>query len=412
MARKYTGGAEFNAGATADMDYDSTSGTTITYDATTVRSGAFSWKFVCAASGPFLTRQFVAASNVQDTFYRAYINVTSITTASLISIFTARSAASGNVVNIRLTRDSATTYHIALYNEQTGLQVGSDSPTMFTSQWYRIEMSYIFTPGTFSAYVNGNLFATGNATSTRDLTTLRWGSIDASTMTIFFDDIAVNDNTAGGTQAGLPGEGRVIRLKPDAAGDVNTFATQTGGTAGAANNFTRVNEVLPDDATTFNGSSTLNQEDLLNIGASGISSLDTINVVEVWGRYRNSTADPTGAFKFEIEKAAAGTITQSASIVPNSTTWVMNAAAAPKIPPIVLYVDPDGNAWSKTTLDSAQIGYKQTVNPGTAGRRNDVTNVSLVVEYTQALIAKDIQPLQNTIGANVTIGAAVRAANY
>lgn len=386
MGRLLSVGAEYNAGATADMDYDSTSGSTITYDTVNPRSGVYCFKFVCAASGPFLTRQFTPTSNVNDCFFRDCINVTSITTASSISIFTGRSAASGNVINLRLTRDSASTYHLALFDEQTSTQIGSNSPTMNTNQYYRVEMSYLRTAGTFSAYIDGVQFATGTGSTLKDVNTIRWGSIDASTMTILHDDIAVNDNL-GTAQTGLPGNGKIIRLKPNAAGDVNTFATQTGGTAGAGNNFTRVNEVAVDDATTLNGSSTLNQEDLFNMDNSGIGSSDTVNVVEVWGRYRNSTADTAAAIKFEIEKAAAGTIAQSTAIVPNSTTFRMNAAAVPKTPPIIEYLDPTGSPWTQATLDTMQVGYKLTTAPGTAGRRVDVTNVSAIVDYTPAALS-------------------------
>lgn len=379
MARKFTGGAEFNAGATADLDYDSTSGSTITYDTTTVRSGGFSWKFVTAATGPFLTRQYNSGNH--NSFVRAYILVSSMTTASSISICLIRDAVNGNNLDIRLTRVSAGTFTLALSDEQNTVIIGT-SGTLNTNTWYRVEFSYNFTTGAANAYVDGVNFASGTASLSIASDTLRWGSLDNSTMTLFFDDIAVNDET-GSFQTGLPGSGKVIRLLPDSAGDVNTFATQTGGTAGAANNFTRVNEVKPDDATTFNGSNTLNQEDLLNNGASGIGATDTVNVVEVWGRYRNNVADAATTVKFEIEKTTAGTILQSTGIIPNSTTFRMNAGAVPKIPPLVTYQDPDSAAWTQITLDSMQIGYKITTG-GT--NRVDVTNVSALVDYTPAVV--------------------------
>lgn len=407
MSRLLTLGAEYNAGATADMDYDSTSGSTISYDTVTPRSGVYCYKFVCAASGPFLTRQYTPTANANDGYFRAYINVTSITTASSISIFTGRSAASGNVINIRLTRTSASTYTLALWDEQTSTQIGSASGSLNTNTYYRLEMSYLRTAGTFSALVDGSQFASGTGSTLKDINTIRWGSIDASTMTILFDDLAVNDNT-GTSQTGLPGSGKVIRLKPNAAGDVNTFATQTGGTAGAGNNFTRVNEVAVDDATTLNGSSTLNQEDLFNMDNSGIGASDTVNVVEIWGRYRNSTADPTAALRFEVEKAGSGTKAQSASLIPNATTFRMNVAAVPKTPPIVLYKDPDGTlAWTQATLDTMQVGYKLQVAPGTAGRRIDVTSVSAIVDYTPAAGTPWSQPLSDSVTPSESLVKAV-----
>lgn len=378
MARKYTSGAEIQSTG-ADVEVDSTSGSTIAIDTAVKRTGAASWKFTAAASGPFVTRQYTSSNG--DSYVRAYIYVQSMTTAVDIAIILIRDGTSGNNANIRLNRDSASTFHLELWNEQAGTQVGSDSATLSTATWYRVEFNYVRSTGAMSARVDGTQFASGTGSTTLNSNTIRWGSIDSSTMTINFDDIAVNDAT-GSFQNSWPGEGGVFRINPNNSGDVNTFATQTGGTAGAANNFTRVDETTPNDATDFNGSSTLNQEDLFNFDPSGIGSSDTVNVVEVWGRHRNSTADATAAIRYEIEKTGSGTITQSSAIVPNSTTWRTNAAAVPKTPPIVLYQDPDAAAWTQTTLDTLQAGYKLTVAPGTAGRRIDVSWVMVQVDYT------------------------------
>lgn len=377
MARKATLGAEVQSTG-ADMEVDSTSGSTISIDTAVFRSGLASWKFVGAASGPFVTKQYTAANG--DTFVRGYLLVQSMTTAVDISIFLIRDGVSGNNANIRLNRDSASTYHLELWNEQAGVQLGADSPTQTTNQWIRVEFSYIRATGVITAYINGVQFATGTGSTALNSNTIRFGMIDSATMTINFDDIAVNDSTAGGNQTGLPGEGRVYIMLPNAAGDVNTFATQTGGTAGAANNFTRVDETTPNDATDFNGSSTLNEEDLYNLTSPGMNSTDFVKVVELWARFRNSTADATAAVRFEAEKAAAGTILQSAAIVPNSTTFRMNTAAVPKTPPLVMYTDPDGAPWTFATLVTAEAGMKLTVAPGTAGRRIDVTWVAFIVE--------------------------------
>jgi hypothetical protein len=404
MARKFTSGAEYQS-TTADIEIDSISGTTVSIDTSVKRSGAASWKFVSSASGPFITRQYTAGNN--DSYARAYLYVQSMTTASNIAIFLIRDATSGNNANIRLNRDSANTYHLELWNEQASTQLGSDSATLNINTWYRVEFSYVRSSGVMTAYIDGVQFATGTGTANLNSNTLRWGSIDTSTMTLNFDDIAVNDNTAGGNQTGLPGAGAVFRMNPNNSGDANSFATQTGGTAGASNNYTRVNETVPDDATTFNGSSTLNQEDLLNFDPSGIGSNDTVSVVEVWGRFRNSTADATAALRFEIEKTGSGTITQSSAIVPNSTTWRMNTAAVPKTPPIVLYQDPDSASWVQSTLDTLQAGYKLTVAPGTAGRRIDVTSVAVFVEYIPAQTISVSDSVTGSESSSVSVSGGV-----
>lgn len=268
-----------------------------------------------------------------------------------------------------------------------GTQVGSDSAALSLNVWYRVEIKIDTTTLATTAVtvlINGDVAITGTLSAAAGIARILVGSSDTdATMIVYHADLAINDST-GTVQNSYCGEQYVKYLSPDAAGDVNTFATQTGGTAGAGNNFTRVNEQVPDDATTFNGSSTLNQEDLFNFGASGLKVQDVITVIQVWGRFRNSTADPTAAIKFEIEKTGSGTITQSAAIVPNSTAYATNAVNSPRNPFLTLYVDPDGAFWTQITVDTLQGGYKLTVAPGTAGRRIDVTKLWVTVSYWPA----------------------------
>jgi hypothetical protein len=96
------------------------------------------------------------------------------------------------------------------------------------------------------------------SSSTRSLSSgirqfLLGGNLNSEAQTTgdwFFDDLAINDNT-GSFQNSYPGEGKIIHLKPNAAGDSNGFSVQVGGTVGSSNNYTRVNEVTPDDATSY-----------------------------------------------------------------------------------------------------------------------------------------------------------------
>src|SRR5260221_455738 len=91
---------------------------------------------------------------------------------------------------------------------------------------------------------------------------------------------------------------------------------------------------------------------------SGLSSTDTVNLVAVGVRFADITAaDATASFKVEVIKTSAGTKSQSAAIIPNSTTWHSNAPATPWKYPLTLYQDPDSANWTNTTLDSMQIGY-------------------------------------------------------
>lgn len=330
-----------------------------------------------------------ASSNINVVYCRAYVYFATLPTGdtNLFSIF--GTAGTGRVDIIY---SSASQVFQGHYNNYASSLTGS-SVTLQTGRRYRLEI-LIDKSGSSGAHIvkvrldDVEFISATTLTLNEGSYIFEWGSNlqgdGTSTMDVYFDDIAVNDNS-GSSQNSWPGRGRIIRLDARAAGDANSFGTQTGGTAGSGNNFTRVSEVTPDDATTFNGSNTLNQEDLFQMTASGLSLLDKIKVVEVHGRFRNNTADATTAIKFEIEKASGGTKTQSSAIVPNTTTWNTDSTGAIKTAPIVLYNDPDGTAWSKTTLDTMQAGYKITTG-GT--NRIDVTKVWVLVEYDPYIVAR------------------------
>lgn len=421
MARLWSSGFELNSiVAGVESSAPAITGTGVhSTQAVTVRSGGFAWKGqsgITTGGGAELAMVYSPANSTGRTqFWRWYVRIHTLPTTglALAGYVTDNTSAKGGEFLI-------TTAGVLTLNTWTAdAQIGSTGPTLVVDTWYRMEMSQVFTSNVWTGYVDGVQFATGTgdtACATNKMFVSASGpSPGVANYEVYYDDLACNDDT-GSFQNTLPGAGKIIQLNPSAAGDVNTFATQTGGTAGAANNFTRVNNIPPDDATTFNGSSTLNEHDLFNAQDSGIGASDVVNVVAVGGRFRNSTADVTGSFKFEIEKTGSGTKSQSTAIIPNSVTWRTNATSATVLTyPITLYQDPDASAWTQTTLDSMQIGYIDSAAPGTAGRRCDVSNVWALVDYTPAVVAnpigRDITNLNNNLGA-VVFQARTRGSNY
>lgn len=373
MARLLTTGFELNS-TTTNVEWDVYNLSTIS--STIFRSGAYALRINAAATTPYWRAQLRSADSSTALFYaRFYLYITSLpsVTAQIMRVTNASNVQQGV---IRLT----TAGKLQLMNGSV-VQVGSDSSTLSNNTWYCVEMYYNPGTGATDARLDGVSFASGTGTTgswSRILLGIPTGSLNCD---LFFDDVAVNDDS-GSSQTSWCGSGKVIYLRPNAAGDANAFTTQTGGTAGASNNYTRVNEVTPNDATSFNGSSTLNNEDMFNVDNSGINSYDTVNVVHVGLRFRNSTADTAAAVKAQIKKTSGGTITQGTGIVPNSTTWRTNTTATPWLFSLTTYTDPDGAAWTNSTLDSMQIGYKLTTGPAVAGRRVDVSNVWAVVDYT------------------------------
>ena len=150
------------------------------------------------------------------------------------------------------------------------------------------------------------------------------------------------------------------------------------------NNYTRVDEVTPDDATSYNASDTANASDLFTVGSNSIASNAAINLVQVGAVFANiTTADTTTALKLQIEQTSGGTIYKSNAIVPDSTTWVTDSPAGTTVNyPVTLAVDPTGAGWTTTTLGSMQIGYLLS----TAGTHSiGVSTLWAYVDYTPVI---------------------------
>ena len=375
MARQWTCGFELQTFATG-IEVDSNSGTPV-ISTTTVRSGLASMRVQGTGVSKFFTQQFLGTGSTTNKFVRFYIRIAAAVAAGPSAVGLLRDATNGNGPSIRVNTNNT----LELWDEQAGVQRGSDSSALSANTWYRVEFQYIRGTGVITAFLDGVQFATGASTTNMSMDTFRLGMIDTTNLDFFFDDIGINDSS-GTSQTGLPGDAKVIRLSPDAAGDANGFLVQVGGTAGSANNFTRVNEITPNDATSYNATAVLATEDLFNCDASGIGASDTVNVVSVGFRFANIVAaDATASIKIEVEKTSAGTKTQSAAIIPNSTTWRSNVPGTtlPKTYPLITYTDPDGAAWTQATLDTMQIGY---VLFAALTRAIGVTTIWTYVDYT------------------------------
>lgn len=392
MARLFQDGFEFNSVTNNPANWETISGSP-TISTTTVRSGTYAARISSLVSGTpkgFIKKWSGTTAN-GPFFGRTYIYVHARPSASnhIIS-FNSASGTAGTSERGKITLESNGTL---VLREASGTAVGSPSSALSLDTWYCVELKMDRTPANGSQILEARLAPDDGSTPTIFATSSALtipgaafalsvgGNLDLEAQTTgdwFFDDIAVNDNT-GSFQTSYPGQGKIIQLRPSATGDTNTLSTQTGGTAGGANNFTRVDEVTPDDATTFNGSNILNEEDMYNLDNSGIGSGDMVNVVSVGARFRNNTASATTRMNLQLEKTSGGTRTTSANIIPNTTSWNTNDAASPRVYPITTYQDPDGSAWTQTTLDSMQIGMK--IGVGSANRI-DLTSIWASVDYT------------------------------
>lgn len=365
MARIWSSGAELNSNA-AGMEYDTFSTATISLVTSPVRYGAYSLKFTSAGASQSINYQF--SSNTGPFFIRFYLNINKLPTITN-TIF----KFNGSLVGLKLT----TTGTLQLF-QAVGSQVGSDSAALNLNRWYRIEVKVDTTPASGSrvlhALIDGVEFA-GTDTSTLSTTSgsVNFGTnmdseADSGGEIFYVDDIAINDNT-GSFQNSYPGPGAIIHIHPVGAGDSTLWTPDSGS------NYARVNEVTPNDATSYVSSNTLNQEDLYTF-ATTLPLTSSINAIQVGVRYANNIADAVTAFKVELMKQSGGTKIQSSAIIPNSTTWACKQSVVPFR--ITSYQDPDNINWDRTTLDTIQAGIIISAG-GTNSIR--VSNIWLLVDY-------------------------------
>ncbi|MFD5656933.1 hypothetical protein [Streptomyces hirsutus] len=380
MARVWTCGFELQS-VTPGVEIQTVTGTP-TISTTIRRAGAAALRINPAAATQYVEQQ-LDSGTVKRTFHRLYLRVTTLPSADVTVYGIGQSGYFPGL--LRLT----TTGTLVLRDGFTSTNIGTTSAPLVTGRWYRVELDYTDTAGpagsvtgAFRAYIDGALFSDTLCSNINGWSRIRIGAQNAVSTDFHVDDVAVND-VAGTVQNALPGPGNVVHLRPDSAGDANGFATAVGGTAGAANNHTRVAEVTPDDATSYvettaAGTTTIDDYNLSSPATAGIGADDTITLVHVCGRI-GSTAATAATLVYRLKAQAAGTTSESASVSVALAGWATNKAAAPYVPQLTSYADPQtGAAWTRAALDAAQIGVRTNVSQATIRR---VSALWALVEY-------------------------------
>ncbi len=403
MARLWQSGFELNSTA-SNMEFSSANGV---IQATTVRSGGFAGQITSLSSGSAkgFAYQFATPAANGPYFFRIYINIATLPSAAnrIISLNNTSGLTGTSEISIKLTNAGV----LQLFNGVT--QIGSNSAVLSTNTWYCIEIKFDNTGGAAAGIAEARIDQ-GTAFATASNLTIAAGILELSiggnllfeaqtTGNWFFDDLAINDST-GTKQTGYPGSGKIIHLKPAANGDTVQWATGNGGTGTApTGNYTRVQDVPPDDATTYNQNHTLNNLDHFTLDATpaAISSGDTINVVQVNVRSGNSDGVNTGDdIQAQLESQASGTLVSGSTIAgTSSTTFRTNGLTTVQNPTLTSYTDPQGGgAWTKALLDTAQAGYKTTATHIVATR---VSTVWVSVDSTPVAVAATTGPGWRTL---------------
>jgi hypothetical protein len=386
VARLWSSGFELQS-ALGGVEFDSSTGTAPTISTTTVRSGAASLRLHPSAATSYIVHRY-AANAIRNNFYRFCFNFASFPTADA-TIFSVWDGSSG-FPSIKYV--SAT--GVLQCQDGTPSNIGSASAALSLNTWYRVDMQYNDTTGDIvNAFLNGAQFCTGaTGGNISGNGQLRVGLITSTTADMFIDDVAANDDT-GSFQTSYPGEGHIVHLQPNAAGDNNGWATAVGGTAGAVNNFTRVSEITPDALTSYNAtalSGTTTQDDfnVTDTATAGIASGSTITLVGVGARV-GSSATTAASIVTRLKSQASGTTSESASIsvaVNGFNTGGVIVAGNPQPwANIVAYQNTQSAiAWTTSTVDTIQIGYRTDVSQTTTRR---VTTMWALVEYVPVVAA-------------------------
>lgn len=374
MARLYQSGFELNS-TTASVEYLGNNGTQ-SIVTTTLLSGSYA--SLHNPSGATSNRLYTFAATAQTALYyvREYIYITTAP-SSQVDILKFVNSSAQNKISIRLNTNRT----LQAYNEEDSATIGSASSALSLNRWYRLELKVDTTTlsaTTVDALLDGSSFVSSTANLAAGINRIVIGSnVVTTTYSIFLDDIAINDSS-GSFQNSWPGQGKIIHLRPNAAGD-NTAWT------GA---YTDVDEVTPDDTTTKLSSNTLDQIEDMNIDSpSMMGDQDTVNVVAVGVRYNGVGASLNASFVLRIKASASGTVEESSAIAPTNATWVTNANAEPRNYTLVLYDLPGASttAWTKNDLEQAQIGVRLSATSTNAAQ---VSTLWASVDYVPVTVKK------------------------
>jgi hypothetical protein len=366
-----------------------------TASTTTKRSGAYALRINGLVSGARLGLEQRFLGSVVDSCYsRFYLYVSTFPSAKN-TIFTI----AGNTLSLRS--------GIMLENNGALTAIGNIGTTEHTSAagvitsgaWHRVEFyqnvttnqlivrvdgvdvldfsDYDVTLGTQFAMIGGNLQQEAQTTG-------EW----------FFDDVALNDTT-GTTQNSWCGEGSIVHVHPNAAGDFSE-----GTLTGAATRWEAVGDVAPDTTTyvlmVANGSS-WGVADRLMVGCEsaasrGIGASDAITFVAVGAMVNNLSASGS-QFVVAVESQASGTRADGAARTFLSSTdrYVVNGYQdSNRNYTLYSYTDPQsGGAWTPALIDSMQIGIRgPDANPDFR-----VTKLWALVEFVASAPTTKARPL-------------------
>jgi hypothetical protein len=353
---------------------------------TTIYSGTYAGRLLTAVAGTYPQYKQVICTDDSADFLVARMRFNFHAFGNTITDFL---TFCDNSYSGRIKMQVNTNGSVVLVDED-GTVGTSAAGTIVVDTWYRAELKLDKT-GAGGAHIcqlklDGNILlgsTTRNISRNISFVYCGFGPGAFTAGEVFMDDYSINDD-AGTFQNDYLGDGKLIYLFPDSAGDNADWTRSTG-----ANNWANVDDPPasggPNDATDYNYSNTVNQIDDFNIGTtipSSPSVSDTINMVAVNVRYTCDNSGAPASFVVRCKASASGTVEESSAITPNTTAWRLNSNDANFLfAPLTLYDLPGASTtvWTATELETAQIGYRIST-----GNTNNVriSTIWMVVDYT------------------------------
>jgi hypothetical protein len=279
----------------------------------------------------------------------------SITAVSELYLRFATYLDSTNVRTLTWYHDATELGHI--YIAASGINISTNGltdagvRTISTDSWYLIEVHIkiddaagvveVKFDGLAECDVSGDTKPGADTT----VTSFRFDTTGSGYTTLYLDDIGLND-TAGGADDSWCGEGKIIRMYPN--DDVTTELTQYPA---LTDHHADVDEVPHDSDTTYVEGTVVDEEDLYELTASGLTAADVDSISRVWVESRSKDTTATGGTLLLFIKSNA--------TVDDGPDLTLTTSYDTKLLSGEFLQDPDGPAaWSVAALDALQAGVR------------------------------------------------------
>ena len=354
----------------SSAEFLSNSGTPV-YSTSTVRSGNRSLQSGPSTGGIAVTLGTFSATGVQQlatwsTIYaRFYVYFESLPSSGSFNPLIFQlidQAGTQGVLDIQL---HPTTHKLVIPGVATG------STTLLTGQWYRIEVKATHGASqSVEVRIDGEveLLVTMNvsngvtpSTSIGSVKVGKFGSSTDQAVTWYFDDILLKDDA-------FPGEGKIVRLDPNANGNYTAWGVGAGSASGDYTDVDDLNASTIDDDTTYVRTTTLNNREssaLESASDVGINSGDTINAVKAFAVVRDEST--TCNWSLFLRDSTDFAQTTSAD---GSNTYGMRS--------VIRSTNSSNASFSISDINSLEVGVQHNQSQARALR---CTSMGVMVEY-------------------------------